>query len=230
MQIAIIDDNKKDLMIIYEAINHEIKKYQLAYQITCFNAVDQFDLQQIYDVLFLDIDMPKNGIDLAREYLKQHKNTMIIFISNHDEQFYNAYSVHPYQFIKKNELAIMIKRLIQELVEKLEQQNNTLIIKTNSDFKKILLNQIKYIQSDRHYCIITTINNSYRIREKLSNLEKKINNCCFIRISNTRLINWQYVDEYTSNMVKIGINYFNIARSQSKLVKESRFNYISKLL
>ena len=208
--IAIIDDNLLDLKIINHVITKEIEKYKIVYQVDLYQNCLDFDNTKDYDVLFLDIDMPINGIDLAKDYLKRHKRTVIIFISNHDEQFYDAYNVHPYQFINETD--------------------NHIIIKINCDYKKILLNHIKYIQSNKHYCIITTINNQYQIREKLNNLEKQINNQCFCRISNTKIINWLYVDEYTNNMIKMGTNYFNISRSKIKAVKQSRINYISYLL
>lgn len=229
MNLAIIDDNLLDLKIINHVITKEIEKYKIVYQVDLYQNCLDFDNTKDYDVLFLDIDMPINGIDLAKDYLKRHKRTVIIFISNHDEQFYDAYNVHPYQFIKKTDLTLMIKNLIYELVEKIETDNH-IIIKINCDYKKILINHIKYIQSNKHYCIITTINNQYQIREKLNNLEKQINNQCFCRISNTKIINWLYVDEYTNNMIKMGTNYFNISRSKIKAVKQSRINYISYLL
>ena len=55
-----------------------------------------------YDVLFLDIDMPSlNGIELAQNYLQNHDDTTIIFITNKYDLVFNAFSVHPLISLKK---------------------------------------------------------------------------------------------------------------------------------
>ena len=230
MLISIIDDNNLELNLISDLVNREVIKYTNHYQIDKLNDPIKLDFQKNYDIVFLDIEMPKDGIDLAREYLAVHKFTYIIFITNHDDRVFNALDIHPYHFIRKSELEKLVPYVIASLMNKLKIENNLITIKTEIGFVELKLEEIKYIKSDKHYCIITTITNTYRVREKLNNLETYINHQDFCRIHNTTIVNWQYVDKYEIDMIKIEKEYFSISKSKSKSVQKSHLDYISRLI
>ena len=51
-----------------------------------------FKYEPIYDVLLLDIEMPKmNGMDAAREIRKRDQRVLIIFITNMAQYAINGY-------------------------------------------------------------------------------------------------------------------------------------------
>ena len=83
-------------------IENEIQKYTNNYVIDKINDPNILDLNKYYDVLLLEIEMIKDGIELAKEYLIYHKKTKIIFISNHIDRFFDIFDVHPFYFIKKD--------------------------------------------------------------------------------------------------------------------------------
>lgn len=228
MNIAIIDDNLEELNNITLLIDHELQKYLSQYHID--HSLQFLDMNVYYDILFLDIDMPKDGIELAKEYMKYHKKSTIVFISHHHERVFDTFDVHPYQFIKKTELDLMIPIVISSLVKKIDIDHRKITIKTENGGIDIPLSHIQYIKSDKHYCMIKTIHTQYRIREKLIDLLNRINDDDFCRIHNSIIVNWQYVEEFTDNTIKINKKYLPVSQSKVKEVKRSYIYFIERII
>lgn len=226
MLISIIDDNICALKLINELVDNELKKYTNNYHIDTYNDPGLFDFQKNYTILLLDINMPKNGIELAKEYISFHKNSYIIFITNHVDYVFNTFDVHPYHFIRKYEIDTLLPKVINSLIKKLDIDKKSISINTKFDKKKLLLTDIMYIISEKHYCTIVTKTSIYRIREKLPNLLKQINDNAFCLIRINCIINWKYVDSLNSDMIKLDNKTFFISRSKIASVHKSYFDYI----
>lgn len=135
MLISIIDDNICALKLINELVDNELKKYTNNYHIDTYNDPGLFDFQKNYTILLLDINMPKNGIELAKEYISFHKNSYIIFITNHVDYVFNTFDVHPYHFIRKYEIDTLLPKVINSLIKKLDIDKKSISINTKFDKK-----------------------------------------------------------------------------------------------
>lgn len=81
--IALVDDDQRILQIVQYKVKSIFNSVGIDPTITCFNNPQKLHMDTYYDVLFLDIDMPSlNGIELAQNYLQNHDDTTIIFITN----------------------------------------------------------------------------------------------------------------------------------------------------
>ena len=99
--IALVDDDQRILQIVQYKVKSIFNSVGIDPTITCFNNPQKLHMDTYYDVLFLDIDMPSlNGIELAQNYLQNHDDTTIIFITNKYDLVFNAFSVHPFDFVK----------------------------------------------------------------------------------------------------------------------------------
>ena len=122
--IVIIDDETEILEIIYNKIKHIFNNEGIDPIFTCLNNPHQLNVDIYYDILFLDIDMPNlDGIDLAQTYIQKHSDTVIIFITNKYDLVFNAFRVHPYDFIKKENLDTGLIQPIKHLITKHNKEN-----------------------------------------------------------------------------------------------------------
>lgn len=227
MIIALIDNNEQDLEISNFLIENEIKKYTNNYAIDKINDPNVLDLNKCYDVLLLEVEMPKNGIELAKEYLIYHKKTKIIFISNNIERVFDIFDVHPFYFIKKENLKIFISKVIKSLIDKIGIDNSHLSVNTIYGLTNISLNKIKYIKSDKHYCLIFTTDEIYKVRDTIDNILLKIVSKNFSRIHQSTIINWQYVEEFKYNTIKIDQEYLSVSRTYLSKCKKAYTIFIN---
>lgn len=157
--------------------------------------------------------MLKDGIELAKEYFEYHKKTKIIFISNSVERVFDTFDVHPFYFIKKEYLESIISKVINSLINKIGVDNTCISVKTDIGLIDIPLNDIKYIKSDKHYCLFFTTNEMYKARDTINNIIPKILNKNFSQIHRSIIINWYYVKEFKYNTIKIDQDYLPVSRT-----------------
>ena len=117
MNIAICDDNEYTLSILEKYIEYGFKKYTDDFKIRCFNngilLLNEHKLSS-FDVLFLDIDMPKiSGFDIAKQLRNNFSRCFIIFITSHSNLVYKSFDFQPFNFIKKILLNIWKRALLR---------------------------------------------------------------------------------------------------------------------
>ena len=72
-----------------------------------------------YDLVFLDIDMPKySGMDVAEEIRKKSADTDIIFVSNREDRVFETFSVQPFGFIRKNCFTEDLNATLRQYIQK----------------------------------------------------------------------------------------------------------------
>ena len=88
MNIAICDDNETDIKYIGKIIKKEFAAHNINCELSLHtDAKSLLDVNQSqpFDVIFLDLDMPRlNGMDVASQLNKSNSAAEIIFVTNHD--------------------------------------------------------------------------------------------------------------------------------------------------
>lgn len=87
MKILICDDEQKSINITRLYIEEYLRIRSLSADIEAYtSAPDSLEGDGIFDIAFLDIEMPRlNGIALASELKKRNGRIIIFFITNHAE-------------------------------------------------------------------------------------------------------------------------------------------------
>lgn len=201
--IAVIDDETDILEIIYNKVNYIFNEAGIDCNITLLDDPCQLDNNIRYDSLLLDIEMPKiNGIDLARNYLKIYNDTIIIFVTNKHDLVFNAFSVHPFDFIKKENLDTGLDKTLKHLITRINKENRIISIRDRNNIISINCKEIIFCESYGHKCHIHTINDTITTNKyKLSSIESIINSSDFYMINQSYLIHWKYVTRIENKFV-----------------------------
>lgn len=226
LNIAICDDNVMDIRMIKTNVIKVLSKMNLEFRIENFtNAFTMLekDSNNLYDLIFLDIDMPKiNGMDVAARLNCQTRIAEIIFVTNHDELVYRAYRFKALGFIRKKYLEAEIGEIIELFIEQTNQRRNYLFIHDAGSEKKITIEEIIYMQSDDHYVEIFKTNGKELIRKSLNDMEKEYMIYGFIRIHARYLVNYRYIYSIERCTVILTDNkQLPLSRSRVNSVKDS---------
>ena len=104
IRIAICDDNKSTLVQLEKYIDNGFRQYTTDISISSFDNGQLLltaNNREKFDVLFLDIDMPKiTGFDIAKSLRKSFSNCFLIFISSHSDLVYKSFDFQPFNFIR----------------------------------------------------------------------------------------------------------------------------------
>lgn len=94
MKIKIIDDDIQFMDSLKNTLTGEFD-HVLMDSSTSFE--DEYD----YDIYFLDIDMPYNGLEVARKIKQFNDDIIVIFVSFREDLIFEALQTFPYYFLRK---------------------------------------------------------------------------------------------------------------------------------
>lgn len=79
--------------------------------------------ERLPDILFLDIQMPgRNGMEIAEELRKQHKDTILIFVTALSEYVYEAFDVGAFHYLVKPFSDDKLKEVLGKALQQYEKQ------------------------------------------------------------------------------------------------------------
>ena len=179
--------------------------------------------QQV-DLVFLDINLPDiSGMD----YIKTIDNPPAVIIT----------TAYPDYALDSFELPTIIDYLVKpfsfdrflKAINKAEKNKNngasativqaesnteaTIFLNIDKTIHQIRVNDIKYILSEKNYVTVVTTTKRFSYLESLKNLETKLPKELFIRTHKSYIINRNYINKITGNMVSIAEEKIPIGRT-----------------
>lgn len=202
IRIAICDDEIIFLDFMSTALKDIANKLNLDYEVDVFNNGElllQNHIERPYDVMFLDIDMPKmTGFDIARNIRNKSLKTFIIFVTAKNDLVYSSFDYQPFSFICKNSNSL--NNDLEKVFERLfryYKQSRFIELTDSRIVTSVTINDIIYIQSDKHYLMYytTTRDHDAPIRERNTILskEKELIEYGFIQPHSRYLVNAEHI-------------------------------------
>ena len=234
INIAIVDDEEQDRKYIESKISAQLDdkdfKCKLYTYSTAKQMLEAFE-NAPYDVVFLDIDMPEiDGMETAERINSMNKNTLIVFVTNHDELVYKAYRFKAIGFIRKGYLDDEIKDLIEVLQKEIGSNTLTLAIKDSHSVINIDLADVLYIQSDDHYVDFHYAERKETIRKTMGEIESLIAEKGFIKTHYRYLVNFRHIHSIDKTTVLLKENVrLPVSRGKGEYVKEKYQMFVRSL-
>jgi DNA-binding LytR/AlgR family response regulator len=210
----IVDDEPLAIKVIE---THAGKIPGLEVEATCNNAMEAFDIlrRKKIDLVFLDVEMPGiTGIEL----LKSLKKVPAVIITTAYRDFaLDAFELDAIDYLLK---PVSFERFFKS-VSKYYQWNdsekeilkgvpNTQLVEdafiyVRSDRKvlKLLLKDIKFIESLKDYVKIHLQKEVVITKEKISHLEEKIPTSMFIRTHRSFLVSVSHIKAFTAETIEV---------------------------
>lgn len=222
IQILVVEDE----MII--AANISMQLTEMGYEVSGIVPRGEDALTHIKtsppDIVLIDIQLKGvlDGIETAQKMLALHKDIAIIYLTaNADEANFNrAKLTHPYAFISKPFKKLDLQRSIELTVHQLKCNINytsndskngssttvlkdCLFVKHRETMVKVAIKDIRYIEAERNYCRIFSLEKEYLIVTTLKEMDKKLPEKHFLRIHRSYIINLSRIDEIGGTHVVI---------------------------
>ena len=153
------------------------------------------------DILLLDIEMDgMDGITLAKELRRDNDALHIVFITGYPDYIAEGYDVAALHYlmkpVKKDKLAEVLDRAVQLS----KKTSPSLLISTDRETLRILLDDIYYVESQGHYMSVYTAKEEYRLRMTVSEILEKLGEG-FYRCSRSYVAGLKHVSRITKSEV-----------------------------
>lgn len=200
MQLAILDDEQVMLL--------RIKRYVQEMNIDTINTIDLyhdandfFNHGKNYDILLLDIDMPRmSGLEVGRKLLTQ--NTVIIYITNYENKMQEAFDVNVAGYLLKSELETKLKEVLYKAIARM-QQNDDIWIKQKGEIFHFRSRDIIYIDSIKRYLHFYAKDNNFYIPYMTLDEINQYLPDNFVQINKSQIININKVISMNGYILKL---------------------------
>lgn len=204
MRIAICDDERTYIEKIKNDIN-SLKTHENEFEFSEFESGEAFISEfskDKYDLIILDIEMKDlNGLQTA-EFLRQiDKNVILIFMTSYDKFVYQGYEVNAFRYILKKQPEPIYLKQLSDTIQEYYRNKKYIKVVDNDIEKELLTVDILYIEVYSHQIVIHTFNKEYYQKGKLSDYEKMLEACLFVRSDKSVLINITNIDYIKKNQV-----------------------------
>ncbi len=201
MTIAICDDDERDLNSMFTLL----KEYFPTKNIPIYRFLTAQDLYNSYingnnyDIVILDIEMPKpSGYDIAIELKKNENSPLIIFATCSMKYAIKGYGI-AFRYITKpidrNTFYPIIDLALEEI------SVNKIIISVNNTTNTIPLKNIIYFEVYNHTITLLTNDAKYNYRGTLKELLAQLPSGRFSMPNQSTIVNLDYVNKATSDSI-----------------------------
>lgn len=220
IKICVVEDEENDFKVVESYINRYQKENNLEIEILHFanglNFLD--DYEKIFDVAFMDIEMPfLDGIEVCKKLREIDSTVPIIFITNMINYAINGYEVNALDFmVKPVQYYNFSSKLNKALSFSSNRLEDNIVIYEKGRQIVISAKSIYYIEKEKNYVVIYTDNKEYRERTTIKNFEKRVESRGFAKCCSGCLVNLNYVTEIGKDIVKMHEIVLPLARRQRK--------------
>ena len=203
LKVAVCDDDDCALDGIAGAAEAAFRRHGAQAAIERFHSMRQLNermKEQRFDLLLLDIDMPKvDGIRFGL-YLRENKDrTEIVYVSNREDMVFESFQVHPFGFVRKShflkDIGAVIEAFLAAQRAEDKEGEQLLVPQGKSGIVSIPIHSIIYIEGSGKQQLVHLDDRKdvLALRSSMENLESKVADKGFLRIHKGYLVNYRWI-------------------------------------
>lgn len=207
MKIAICDDDLKIVKTMEQALSDYFADKLIDAEISAYkNGRELLNSNIVFDMAFLDVEMPSlSGVEVGKQLKNKNNNIVIFMITSFSEYLDDAFEIGAYRFLQK---PIDIPRLYRSLDAALLSISNREIkfVCINNESAIIETNSIVYCESYKRKTKLITIDGEFISREKLDVWKGKLNELIFYSPHTSFIINFNYIKSFNRKALILSYN------------------------
>jgi DNA-binding LytR/AlgR family response regulator len=177
------------------------------------------------DLLFLDIEMPHiSGLELLSGLQNPPK---VIITSAYEQYAIKGYEFNVADYLLKpisfDRFLKAVNRIHDSMIKESKTETDEYIfVKSDKQLKKILLNDILFIESMENYILIQTLSSREVVYTTLKNMAESLSEQHFIQVHRSYIVNISHIKSIEGNLLNIHNHKIPVARN----LREKVFNII----
>lgn len=237
MNIALCDDNKQELELLYGMMQMYKERYPaLAIEIDKFTSVDELlkEPQGHYQLYVMDILMPQmTGIEFARMLRAGGNNAALIFVTLSPDFALEAYAVNAVQYLLKPVTQESLFEVLDTVLPTVERRHaDSIVVSTQEGIKNIYYHNIVFVECVRHFAYFhladqSTICSRTLRQNFVSYIAPLLADKRFVHPHHSFCVNKEYVTKLNPRDFELfGGHIVPIAKDRFAEVKSNYLNYL----
>lgn len=228
--IAIVEDEKDFAEQLQEFLKKYQKEHDVAFKISVFGDGAEIleNYEPLYDVILLDIEMPKvNGMEAAAKIRRMDADVVLVFITNMASYAIHGYEVGALDFVMKPityyPFSMKLTRAIKRARTKAQRQ---ILLTLPDGVKKIGIHQIFYVEVQNRMLHYHTDEGEYTMRGTMTAAEQMLEAYPFVKCNHWYMVNLMHVTEVRKNVAIVGGHELEISRRNRTAFLKALTEYV----
>lgn len=232
VRIAIVEDEKEYVQILYGYLKRYEEQNGAAFHITAFgDGLDIVsDYRPGYDIILMDIQMKHmDGMRAAQEIRKLDEDVIFIFITTTVQYAVQGYLVDALGYVLKPVPYLAFSQILGKALKQLSKLRDKeyLNIEIEGGVLRLDISQIIYIESQRHDVLVHTENGDYLTAGPLKSMEQSLAGKGFSKCHNAYLVNLRHAGGILqSDCMLTGGTRLPISRARKKGFLDALADYM----
>lgn len=208
MKILICDDEQQYIDKLKNHIEEFMHCRSANFEIhTANDPMSIVNGKEIYQLAFLDIQMNElDGIALAKILKERNNKIVIFFVTSYNIYQDDAMDLRAFRFFEKPYNADRLYSGLEKAMEYIDESYIDFYIYTNNEHKKILIDDVIYVERGNRQVTLVTTKGNYTTRETFDEWCEILQNSFFYKVHKSFVINLHYVTSYKYSEVFIQNN------------------------
>lgn len=225
-RIAIVEDEEEIRCQLGEYAQQYAQEYKTELEISLFSDGSELlaGYRPIYDILFLDIDMPGiNGMETAERIRTQDDEVVIVFVTNLMQYAIQGYAVRALDYVLKPiTYGMFCLKLDKAIAMVRGRGGGQIILRLNEGIQRLDTRQIYYVEVQRGVLRYVTALGEFMVRGTLQSAAEELENYHFVRCNYWYLVNLLHV-------TKVGKDTAEVAGIQLQISRRNRSGFMAAL-
>ncbi len=215
MRIAIIDDEIHWRATAEQVVTTHYSNVEISID-TYENGEDYLNSNILYDISFVDIEMPDmDGFETIEKARIYNPDGVYIILTTHTEMSRRGYLVNAFRYIDKINLVDEMIEAMQSAELILGRNNKIEVNILDIGLRKIVLKDITYIETEKHHILIHTKEKDIRCHNTMKEMETILDEKWFFRCHNSYIVNLDEIARIDKRIIYLK-NGSNIDIAQRK--------------
>ncbi|MEK6155663.1 LytTR family DNA-binding domain-containing protein [Flavobacteriaceae bacterium 3-367] len=227
LRSIIVDDSSMQRMAVAKLVNNHPNLALVAEYSNAIEAKNGIKNNEI-DLIFLDVEMPIiSGFDLLESL---ENRPQVILITGKPDYALKAFDYDVTDYLHKPITMARFDASVKRAVAKYEQMHRVnedeehIFVKSNLKKRKVILNDIKWIEALGDYIKLVTDEANIVILSTMKSFEQQLPEEKFLRIHKSYIVNLEKVEKFNSKNVEVSGRQIPLSRNKKTELAEALSN------
>lgn len=230
MRILICDDEQKFIDELKFHIERYMQTHLINAEITTTVSPEKIVKgDAVYDLAFLDIQMPGvDGITLGKELKSRNSKLILFYVTAYSDYLDEAMDLQIFRYFYKPFDEKRLYASLDRAMEYLDESYVDIIVEGGKESVKIPVDDILFVRRENRKITVFTVDKEYVCKSGFDEILSKLPNTFFYLVHKSFLVNIHHITKYSYTEIYVGDTRISVATRKQADFHKFWFDYVKR--